>query len=46
MASAGLLPSNLPAVLRRAEQLDLLGQPVGLRSGERQSALVGRLTLP
>ena len=46
MADAGLLPSNLPAVVRRAAELELLGQPVGVRSGERQSALAGQLRLP
>lgn len=46
MASLGLLPSGVPAVVRRADQLELVGKPVGLRPGERQSALAGRLQLP
>lgn len=46
MASIGLMPAGVPVVVRRAVQLELLGKPVGLRPGERQSALAGRLQLP
>ena len=46
MATAGLLPSSLPPVLRRSQQLQLIGSPRGSRSGERQTSLAGRLQLP
>ena len=45
MVQAGLLPPQLPPVVRRAQRLELQGRPVGSRSGERQSALVGELDL-
>jgi len=46
LAAAGLLPPGSAVVLRRADQLMLLGQPQGMRAGERRSALAGRLNLP
>ena len=46
VATAGLLPSSLPPVLRRSQQLQLIGSPRGSRSGERQTSLAGRLQLP
>ncbi|MEY2645234.1 MAG: hypothetical protein RLZZ611_1883 [Cyanobacteriota bacterium] len=46
LAAAGLLPPGSAVVLRRADQLLLLGQPQGMRAGERRSALAGRLNLP
>jgi hypothetical protein len=45
MAAAGLLPENLPLLARRAAQLQLVGRSAGGRSGERQSAVAGRLDL-
>ena len=45
LAKAGLLPADLPPVVRRAQQLELLGRAAGSRSGERQSALAGQLDL-
>ncbi|MFM7313888.1 MAG: hypothetical protein ACKO0M_12105, partial [Cyanobium sp.] len=45
MAEAGLLPPQLPPVVRRSMQLQLSGRAAGSRSGERQSALVGELHL-
>ena len=46
LARTGLLPQPLPLVVQRAEQLVLQGRPLGQRSGERVSALSGRLNLP
>ena len=45
MAKAGLLPAELPPVVRRSQQLELLGRAAGVRPGERQSALAGQLDL-
>jgi hypothetical protein len=45
MATAGLLPSGLPPVVQRSQQLELIGLPLGQRSGERRSSLAGRLEL-
>lgn len=46
LAQAKLLPSNLPPLLQRAQQLQMVGRPVGSRSGERRNSLAGRLELP
>ena len=45
MAAVGLLPQDLPLLVRQAQQVQLLGRSAGGRSGERQSALAGRLDL-
>ena len=45
LASIGLLPPSVPPVVRRSQQLSMLGQARGQRSGERQSAISGRLDL-
>ena len=45
LAASQLLPDGLPLVVQRASQLQLQGRSRGDRSGERQSALVGRLQL-
>jgi hypothetical protein len=45
MATAGLLPSGLPPVVQRSQQLELIGLPLGQHSGERRSSLAGRLEL-
>ena len=45
MAKAGLLPAELPPVVRRSQQLVLVGRAAGARPGERQSALAGQLDL-
>ena len=42
---AGLMPPELPPVVRRSRQLLLSGRAAGARSGERQSALTGQLEL-
>lgn len=42
---AGLLPPQLPPVVRRSRDLTLVGRAAGARSGERQSSLVGALNL-
>lgn len=46
IASSGLLPADLPPVVRRASQLEIRGRPLGSRAGERQTSLAGRLALP
>jgi hypothetical protein len=33
-------------LLQRAQQLQMVGRPVGSRSGERRNSLAGRLELP
>ena len=45
LVAAGLLPDSLPLVVRRSLQLQMIGRSRGQRSGERQSALAGRLDL-
>jgi len=45
MAQAGLLPPELPPVVRRSRQLLLSGRVAGSRPGERQSSLAGALDL-
>lgn len=45
MARAGLLPPELPPLLRRSTQLELVGLPAGRRAGERQTGLAGELLL-
>ena len=45
MAKASLFPSSLPQLMQRADQVQLIGRPLGARSGERRSALAGRLEL-
>lgn len=45
MATGGMLPIELPPVVRRSRQLVLQGRAAGTRPGERQSALAGQLDL-
>ncbi|MFM7653525.1 MAG: hypothetical protein ACKO5M_11515 [Vulcanococcus sp.] len=45
MAKAGLMPPQLPPVVRRSQQLVMSGRAAGARSGERQSSLSGQLNL-
>ena len=45
LAQAQLLPPALPPLIQRAKQLQMVGRPVGSRSGERRNSLAGQLDL-